>query len=50
MISAKPMAVVAVLALAGVAFAQEKADEQRIAELIEQLPLGSLNRTWTRVP
>ena len=37
MISAKPMAMVAMLALAGVAVAQEKADEQRIAELIEQL-------------
>ncbi len=37
MISAKPMAVVAMLALAGAAFAQEKADEQRIAELIQQL-------------
>ena len=35
--SAKPMAVVALLALAGVAAAQEKVDEQRIAELIKQL-------------
>ena len=37
MISAKPMAMVAMFALAGGTFAQEKADEQRIAELIEQL-------------
>ena len=37
MISAKPVALVAMLAIAGVAVAQEKADEQRIAELIEQL-------------
>ncbi len=37
MISAKPMAMVPVLALAGVAAAQEKVDEQWIAELIEQL-------------
>ncbi len=40
MISAKPMAVVAMLAIAGVAVAQEKGDEQRIAELIEQLENG----------
>ena len=37
MISAKPMAMVAMLAFAGAAVAQEKPDEQRIAELIEQL-------------
>ena len=37
MISAKPMAMVAMLALAGAGVAQEQADEQRIAELIEQL-------------
>ena len=37
MISAKPAVVVAMLALASVAVTQEKADEQRIAELIEQL-------------
>ncbi len=37
MISAKPMAVVAMLALAGVAVAQDKFEEQRIANLIEQL-------------
>ena len=37
MISAKPAVVVAMLALAGVAVAQEKVDERRIAELIEQL-------------
>ena len=37
MISAKPVLVVALLALAGAAVAQDKADEQRIAELIEQL-------------
>ena len=37
MISAKPMTMVAMLALAGAAVAQEKADEQRIAELIERL-------------
>ncbi len=35
MISAKPVVVVAVLALAEVLGAQEKSDEQRIAELIE---------------
>ena len=32
MISAKPIAMVAMLALAGVAVARQKADEQRIAE------------------
>ena len=37
MISAKPMAMVAMLVLAGAVVAQEKVDEQRIAELIEQL-------------
>ena len=37
MISAKPVVVVAMLALAGVAVAQRKTDGQRIAELIEQL-------------
>ena len=36
-ISAKPMTVVAMLALAGVSIAQDKADEQRIAELINEL-------------
>ena len=37
MISAKPMAMVAMLALAGVVAGQGPPDEQRIAELIEQL-------------
>ena len=37
MISMKPMAMVAMLALVGGAVAQENVDEQRIAELIEQL-------------
>ncbi len=37
MISAKPMAMVAMLALAGGAAAQDKGDENRIAELIEGL-------------
>ena len=37
MISVKSIAVVAMLALAGGAVAQDKSDEQRIAELIEQL-------------
>ena len=41
MISAMPIAVVAMLALAGIAAAQERTDEKRIAELIEQLrPAG----------
>ena len=35
MISAKPMAMVAMLALASGVVAQDAADEQRIAELIE---------------
>ncbi len=37
MISAKPMAMVAMLALAGVAFAQERVDEKRIAGLVNEL-------------
>ena len=41
MISAKPMAMVAMLALAGGAVAQDNTDEQRIAELIERLQNSS---------
>ena len=37
MFSTKPVAVVAMLALMGLALGQEKPDEQRIAKLIEQL-------------
>ncbi len=44
MISAKPMAVVAMLALAGTAIAQEKADEQRIAELTDELTSAKYRR------
>ena len=45
MISAKAMTMVAMLALAGGAVAQEQADEQRIGELIEQLK-GDIADDW----
>ncbi len=55
MISAKPMAMVAMLALAGAAVAQEKADEQRERlaipnpiELLETLPMHDLNLSVAR--